>query len=89
MKNPDSSHRPLPGSLAEISVLDVVSAVDPLVRITSCPLGLRSHSEDLCSLHRRLDQAVADVQESFRGTSIADLLVETGSPPPLRERPKG
>ncbi len=78
----------LRGSLDAISVLDVVNTVDPLARITSCPLGLSSHGAELCALHRRLDQAVADVESSFRQSSIADLLREGSSPPPLRERSK-
>ena len=43
----------------EVSVLDVVQAVDPLKRIETCPLGVRSHGANLCPLHRRLDQAIA------------------------------
>src|SRR5215470_10759104 len=35
----------------EISILDVVQAVDPLRRITVCPLGLRTHGVNLCPLH--------------------------------------
>src|SRR5689334_17783414 len=36
----------------DISILDVVNAVDPLRRIKGCPLGLKGH-ERLCPLHRR------------------------------------
>lgn len=67
---------------AEISVLDVVEAVDPILRITECPLGLPGHGGVLCPLHRRLDEAAEQVQRAFAGASIADLLTEeTGSPP--------
>ncbi len=60
----------------EISVLDVVSAVDPVQRIVRCPLGLRSHRGQLCPLHRRLDEAAALVQGAYAATSIADLVAE-------------
>src|SRR3954470_15585894 len=46
-----------------ISVLDVVNALDPLPRIRSCPLNLRSHGVRLCPLHKRLDEAFALVEE--------------------------
>jgi Rrf2 family transcriptional regulator, nitric oxide-sensitive transcriptional repressor len=68
---------------SQISVLDVVQAVDPLPRITRCPLGLAEHGERLCSLHSRLDQAVATVEEAFRGSTLADLLNEAEPVQPL------
>lgn len=58
---------------ADISILDVVDAVDPLRRITKCPLGNPAHLT-LCPLHRRLDDALGLVQSSFRDTSLAELL---------------
>jgi Rrf2 family protein len=66
----------------EISILDVINAVDPIRRIQSCPLDLPSHGELLCALHQRLDAALMSVEDSFRKTSLADILVEpTGSIP--------
>ncbi len=66
----------------EISILDVVNAVDPIRRIQACPLDPPSHGELLCSLHRRLDEALFSVEDSFRKTSLADILAEpTGSIP--------
>ena len=62
----------------EISVLEVVDAVDPLKRIERCPLGIKTHGDRLCSLHRRLDEATALVERSFAATSMADLLAEDG-----------
>ncbi|HVX59547.1 MAG TPA: Rrf2 family transcriptional regulator [Pirellulales bacterium] len=61
----------------ELTVLDVVQAVDPLRRITSCPLGLKGHMS-LCPLHRRLDNAVALVEDALRKSTIAELLAEPG-----------
>lgn len=66
----------------EITVLDVVEAVDPIKRITECPLGLAGHGRTLCPLHRHLDEAARLTQEAFAAATIADLLSEeTGSPP--------
>lgn len=66
----------------EVSVLDVVNAVDPVQRIHTCPLGLASHGKNLCPLHRKLDNALLSIEESFASTSIEDLLkTPTGSKP--------
>jgi Rrf2 family protein len=72
----------------EVTVLDVVQAVDPLKRIEVCPLGLRAHGANLCPLHRRLDQAVATVETAFRNSSIADLLADPRGSRPLCEDPR-
>jgi DNA-binding IscR family transcriptional regulator len=55
-------------------VLEVVSAVDPVQRIKTCPLGLAAHGEKLCSLHRALDDAARSVEEAFRATTIQSLI---------------
>lgn len=61
----------------EMCVLDVINAVDPLKRIDSCPLRLESHGKMLCPLHRRLDAAIAQVQDAFAKTSISEVLSDT------------
>ena len=66
----------------EITVYDVVTAIAPLPRIKTCPLGLKSHGTRLCPLHRKLDDAVGLVERAFRMSTIADLLgQDTGSKP--------
>jgi Rrf2 family protein len=65
----------------EISVLDVITAVDPLRRITHCPLSLKGHGTNLCPLHRKLDNAIRLVEEAFASTTIADILSD---PSPVR-----
>ena len=60
----------------EITVLDVINAVDPLKRITACPLGRPEHIE-LCPLHRELDAAIAHVEQSLGSTKIAALREST------------
>lgn len=56
----------------ELSVLEVVLAVDEIPRIKKCPLGIAKHTE-LCPLHRLLDDASRQVEEAFRQTTILDL----------------
>lgn len=58
---------------AQISVLDVVNAIDPLPRICSCPLELPNHHKKLCPLHKRLDEAIKKVEEAFRLSTIASI----------------
>jgi Rrf2 family protein len=65
----------------EITVLDVVSVVDPLRRIHHCPLGLKAHGTNLCPLHRKLDEAIRLVEEAFSSTTLADILAD---PSPIR-----
>ena len=70
---------------AELSVYDVATAIAPLPRIETCPLGLASHGTNLCPLHRRLDEATAMVEKAFRESSIADLLSEPTTSIPLSD----
>jgi Rrf2 family protein len=58
----------------KISLLDVMNAVDPVRRISTCPLRLEQHRHVLCPLHRKLDQALAGIERDFRQTSISDLI---------------
>jgi len=69
-------------ALDELTVYDVVHAVDPLRRIHSCPLQLSAHTERLCALHQRLDDAVAMVEGYFKQTTIASLLNDQTAPGP-------
>jgi Rrf2 family transcriptional regulator, nitric oxide-sensitive transcriptional repressor len=66
-----------------VSVLEVVNAVDPIQRIHTCPLGIAAHGTRLCPLHKRLDAAMASVEDAFRASSIADLLAEPSQSKPL------
>jgi len=70
-----------------VTILDVVNAVDPIRRIATCPLGLESHGTRLCPLHRRVDDALASVEEAFRKTTLAEVLAEPSASTPLCEFP--
>lgn len=72
----------------ELTILEVVNAVEPIVRIETCPLGLKSHGKRLCPLHRRMDEALASIEKSFSSTTLADLLAEPTSSHPLCDVPK-
>jgi len=67
----------------QLSVYDVIEAIAPLPRIAVCPLGLPSHASALCPLHKRLDNAMAMVEQAFRDSTIADLLAEPTTSIPL------
>ncbi len=64
---------------SKISVLDIVNAVEPLRRITSCPLGNPSHTK-LCPLHRCLDYAMAQIEHAFASNTLSDLVDGTAVP---------
>ena len=66
-----------------LTILDVVNAVDPIQRINTCPLGLKSHGIRLCALHRRMDDALKVMEAAFRETTVAELLQDTNPSVPL------
>ena len=72
----------------ELTILEVIDAVEPFKRIHTCPLGIKSHGSTLCPLHRRLDQAMAMVEEQFRCTTVAEVLAEPDSVAPLCQEKK-
>ena len=72
---------------SRLTLLEVVDAVDPIQRIKECPLGLASHGVRLCPLHKRLDQAMASVEDAFRRTTLAEVLAEPTESIPLCDFP--
>ena len=71
----------------DVTILEVVNAVDPIRRITECPLELKAHGMRLCPLHRRVDNALAMVEKAFRDTTLAEILAEPTTSKPLCEFP--
>lgn len=73
-----SAQRGLHGGFAlrdepdELTVLEVINAVEPIRRFHECPLGL--HGKTLCPLHRKLDDAAQSIEHTFGDTTIADLI---------------
>ncbi|MBX3395980.1 MAG: Rrf2 family transcriptional regulator [Phycisphaerae bacterium] len=70
----------------KMSVLSVINAVEPIKRITTCPLDIPSHGLNLCPLHHRLDEAIALVQSAFQATTISELLAQPGRSTPFCEK---
>jgi len=68
---------------ATLSVLEVINAIDPIERIHTCPLGLEAHGVNLCPMHRRIDDAMASIEEGFRQSTIQDLITTPSSSQPL------
>jgi Rrf2 family protein len=64
----------LAASPDELTIWDIINAVEPFQRIRECPLRIRSHSGSLCPLHRSLDEAMEVVEKSFRQVTLAKLL---------------
>ncbi len=69
----------------DITVLDVLNAVDPIKRITSCPLHLKTHAKKRCGMHARLDDAMAMVESAFSQSTIADILNDRSRPKPMSD----
>lgn len=61
----------------ETSVLDVISAVDPLPRIHHCPLNRPEHARQLCPLHQQLDDTYAQIEATWRSRSLAELIEDS------------
>ncbi len=72
---------------AELTILEVVNAVDPIRRIRTCPLELAAHGVNLCPLHRRVDNALAMVEDAFRSTTLQEILDEPSPSRPLCDFP--
>lgn len=72
----------------EISLLEVIGAVAPLKRITTCPLGLSDHGSNLCPLHRKMDMAAKMLMDHFTGVSLADLINQREGSKPLCDKAK-
>ncbi len=71
----------------ELTLLEVVNAVDPIIRIKTCPLELAAHGTNLCPLHKRLDSALESVEKAFAETTLADILAEPTTSIPLCDFP--
>jgi Rrf2 family nitric oxide-sensitive transcriptional repressor len=79
----------------ELSVLDIINAVDPIKRIRECPLGNKAHGMNLCTLHRTIDGTMAQAEETFRNLTVDQILGEQKGarscpfPIPCGKRSKG
>lgn len=58
----------------ELTLLEVINAVDPVRRFHECPLNLPHHGPNLCPLHRKLDDCGLMIERELGRTTVADLL---------------
>ena len=79
----------LAGDPEQLTVLEVVNAVEPIRRINRCPLNLSSHGGDLCPLHRALDETIAQVERMFGEKKVSELLGKPDTVEPLCDFPAG
>lgn len=73
----------------ELTMLAVISAVEPVQRIRSCPLKIGSHGSRLCALHQTLDDALAVIEKTLASHTIGDLLSRSTGSRPLCETTSG
>ena len=57
----------------ETTALQIIEPFSDLSKIEKCPLGIYSR-EGLCPLHKLLDEATATVRQTFKRTTIGDLV---------------
>jgi Rrf2 family protein len=74
---------------AEVTILEIVNAVDPIERICKCPLDLPEHADRLCALHSRVDDALAHVESAFKRSTLGDVLADPGPQWPLGDPMNG
>lgn len=68
---------------SQITLLDVVRSVTRVERITTCPLGLPNHGPNLCPLHRKTDEVLAKVIETYERVTLQDLINQPNQNMPL------
>jgi Rrf2 family protein len=66
-----------------LTVLEVLNAIDPIERIRTCPLGIESHGSVLCPMHRRIDDAMGLIENSFANSTIHELMNDPSPSKPL------
>lgn len=67
----------------QLTIYEVVQCVDPIQRIHTCPLELSGHRKRLCSLHKKMDSAMASIEDVFRSTTLFDLINSSNPSVPL------
>jgi Rrf2 family protein len=68
-----------------LTILEVINAVDPIERIQTCPLGLKSHGTCLCPMHKHIDDAMAAIEASFASCTIHEVVTRPAKSRPLYE----
>ncbi|QDS97574.1 RrF2 family transcriptional regulator [Adhaeretor mobilis] len=71
--------------IGQLTVLDVVNAVDPIQKFEACPLKLMTHKRKRCPMHASLNEAAEKVEQVLSGYTIADLLKDKSRPTPMAD----
>jgi Rrf2 family nitric oxide-sensitive transcriptional repressor len=61
----------------KVTLLQIVTVIDPLVRITECPLGRTEHQHALCPLHAHIDVTIATFEESLSSRTLQDIVAKS------------
>lgn len=69
----------------ELQLLNVINAVDPIKRIKTCPLKLKTHGTNLCRLHKRVNDSIGVIEDMFRASTITMILNDPTQSIPLCE----
>ena len=62
------------------TVLEVVRAVEPMHRITACPLGDPAHADSLCPMHACIDSTIGYLETLFGRTTLRELVASKSTP---------
>ena len=57
-----------------LSIYDILNSIHPWQRWSQCPIDVEDHSNELCPLHRRLENVSSLVERQLRATSIKSLI---------------
>lgn len=60
----------------ELTLLQVINAVDPVKRIHRCPLSIDAHHGKLCCLHQKLNDAMKTIERTLGETTISEVITE-------------
>jgi len=66
-----------------LTLWDIVEAVDPVRRIKGCPAADGAVNDELCPLHRQIDNAVAAAAKTLSSCKLSKLIDGTGKVPPV------
>ncbi|MAI66306.1 MAG: transcriptional regulator [Phycisphaerae bacterium] len=59
---------------SKVDLLQVVTVIDPLKRITEFPLGRTEHQHSLCALYKQIDAAIESLQKSLSSMSLKEVV---------------
>ena len=58
----------------QLTLIEIINAVEPVQRIRGCPLKLSAHATNLCALHQALDDTMAGVEKALANQTVGQLL---------------